>query len=141
MPKKAITKKYLLDRCSFENQTVIKALKHDALWLLIKQMDVEDQHAIFKVVEHTVTPLTEIQIDSLFAYLSHEVREGLDMISMTKEEKLNVVRDNKAVLKPVIEKNKFTDKLKLDSQISVPQEEFSSSKLWNIIKSGKYSFE
>jgi len=141
MPKKAITKKYLLDRCSFENQTVIKALKHDALWDLVKQLDIEDQHSIFKVVEHTVTPLSEDQIDSLFAYLSHEVREGLDMISMTKTEKLDIIRENKATLKPVITKKNFTEKLALNKQISVPQEEFSSSKLWNIVKSGKYTFE
>ena len=140
-PKKAITKKYLLARCSFENQTVIKALKHDALWNLVKQLDPDDQYAIFKIVEHENKPLTEDQIDSLFAYLPNETREGLDFISMDKSEKLTTVRENKEILDAIITKKGFTDKIDLDRAKVVPVEEFSSSKLWDIIKTGKYSFE
>lgn len=138
MPIKPITKKYLMDRCSFANQTVIKALKHDQLWALVKQLDPEDQHAIFKVVDHEVNPLSEDQVDSLFAYLPNDVREGLDFISMDKSEKLEIVRDNKTALKPIIKKKSFTERIDLDNKIVTPIEEFSSSKLWDIIKTGKY---
>lgn len=138
MPNKKITKKYLMDRCSFLTQTVIKAVQHEGLWAIVKQLDAEDQMAIFKVNSHEVKPLSETQIDSLFAYLPNETREGLDFISMSKQEKLEIVRENKETLSPVIEKKGFTDKIDLDSIISVPKEEFSSANLWNIIKSGKY---
>lgn len=141
MANKKITKKYLMDRCSFETQTVIKAVKHEGLWAIVKQLDAEDQIAIFKVVEHEVNPLSETQIDSLFAYLPSETREGLDMISMSKTEKLDVVRENKETLNPVIEKKGFTERLDLNTKISVPKEEFSSANLWNIIKTGKYALD
>ncbi len=141
MPNKPITKKYLMDRCSFAKQTVIKAVQHEGLWAIVKQLDPEDQMKIFKVVEHEVTPLNEDQIDSLFAYLPSEVREGLDFISMEKTEKLDIVRKNKATLKPIIVKKNFTDKLPLNVAKTEPVEEFSSSKLWNIIKSGKYALD
>ena len=139
MAKKPITKTYLRDRCHFENQTVVKALKHNDLWKLVKQLDPNDQYAIFKVVDRLIKPLSEDQIDSLFAYLPQEIREGLDMISMDKAEKLEVVRSNEETLKPVIKKKGFSEKIALDAEISVPIEVFSSEKLWDIIKSGKYN--
>ena len=137
MPSK-ITKKYLKERTSFVKQSVIKAVDLDGLWAIVKQMEAEDQLAIFKVVDHEITPLSENEIDSLFAYLPQETREGLDMISMDKSEKLDVVRENKDTLKPIIDKKGFTDKLDLNAGITVPKEEYSSSKLWDIIKTGKY---
>ena len=140
-PKKAINKKYLRARCSFDKQTVLVAFKHDPLWALVKQLDPEDQYAIFKIVDHEVKALSENDIDSLFAYLPNEVREGQDFIDMTKAEKLTIVRDNTETLEPIIEKKGFTERVKLDSNITVPSEEFSSALLWNIVKSGKYTFD
>ena len=139
--KKPINKKYLRARCSFDKQTVLVAFKHDALWAIVKQLDPEDQYSIFKIVDHEIKPLTEDQIDSLFAYLPNEVREGLDFISMDKAEKLTIVRDNTDTLEPIITKKGFTDKLPLNKPKTDPVEEFSSAKLWNIVKSGKYAFD
>ena len=138
---KPITKKYLMDRCSFKGQTVIKAVKDDGLWAIVEQLDPKDQLSIFKVVDKEVNPLTENQIDSLFAYLSNEIREPLDLISMSKTEKLDVVRENSDELDQIISKKGFSERIKLNSKITVPREEYSASKLWNIIKSGKYQFE
>ena len=140
-PLKPINKKYLRARCSFDKQTVVKALNHDALWLLVKQLDPEDQYNIFKIVDHEIKPLTETEIDSLFAYLPNETREGLDFIDMTKAEKLTTVRDNTADLETIIDKKGFTDRVPLDTSKTDPVEEFSSSKLWEIVKSGKYTFD
>ncbi len=141
MVKKAITKKYLMDRCSFDKQTVIKAVKHDGLWAIVKQLDPTDQYSIFKTVEHDVNPLNEDQIDSLFAYLSNEAREPLDLVSMSKREKLEVVRENIDELNPIIEKKGFTERIALNTKIVKPVEEFSSALLWNIIKTGKYTLD
>jgi len=140
-PLKPINKKYLRARCSFDKQTVVKALNHDALWLLVKQLDPEDQYNIFKIVDHEIKPLTETEIDSLFAYLPNETRAGLDFIDMTKAEKLTTVRDNTADLETIIDKKGFTDRVPLDTSKTDPVEEFSSSKLWEIVKSGKYTFD
>ena len=140
-PKKAITKKYLQARCSFDKQTVLVAFKHDSLWAIVKQLDPEDQYKVFKIVDHEVKPLSENDIDSLFAYLPNEVREGIDFIDMTKDEKLETVRDNTEILQPIIEKKGFTDRVPLNSAKTTPVEEFSSKNLWNIVKSGKYTFD
>jgi len=139
MPNK-ITKKYLTDRTSFVKQSVIKAVNLDGLWAIVKQMDAEDQLSIFKIVDHQINPLNENEIDCLFAYLPNEVLEPLDFISMDKSEKLDIVRENKTTLKPIIKKKGFTDKVDLNDEITVPKEEYSSALLWDIIKTGKYDF-
>ena len=136
---KAITKKYLSDRTSFKDKTVLFSTDLVGLWAIVKQLEPADQLAIFKIVDYKVKPLTEMQIDSLFAYLPQEAREGLDFISMDKSEKLDIVRENKEILKPIIEKKKFTDIIDLNSEKTIPKEEYSSSKLWDIIKTGKYN--
>ncbi len=138
MPNK-ITKKYLTERTSFANKTVVFSTDLDGLWAIVKQLDPADQLAIFKVVDHELNPLTEMQIDSLFAYLSNEVREGLDFISLDKSEKLDIVRKNKETLKPIIKKKGFSEIIDLDRSQVIPKEEYSSAKLWDIIKTGKYN--
>lgn len=140
-PLKPINKKYLQARCSFDKQTVLVAFKHDPLWAIVKQLDPEDQRKIFKIVDHEIKPLTETEIDSLFAYLPNEVREGIDFIDMTKAEKLTTVRDNTASLETIIDKKGFSDRVPLDKAKTDPVEEFSSAKLWEIVKSGKYTFD
>ena len=135
---KPITKKYLKERTSFLKQSVIKAVDFDGLWAIVKQMEPADQLAIFKIVDHELNPLSENQIDSLFAYLPNEVREGLDFISMDKSEKLDIVRENKPALKTIIEKKGYTELVDLDRSQVNPVEEYSSAKLWDIIKTGKY---
>ena len=139
-PKKAINKKYLRARCSFDKQTVLVAFKHDNLWDRVKQLDPEDEYGIFKIVYHEIKPLNDTELDSLFAYLPNEVREGLDFIDMSKAEKLELVRDNTANLEKIIEKRGFTDRVPLNEPKTDPVEEFSSAKLWEIVKSGKYTF-
>lgn len=137
-PPKSITKKYLSDRTSFKDKTVLYSTDFNGLWSIVKQLEPADQMKIFKVVEREIHPLSEDQIDSLFAYLSNEVREGLDFISMDKQEKLNIVRENKENLLTIIQKKGFSEKIDLDSRKVIPKEEYSSSNLWNIIKTGKY---
>lgn len=136
---KAITKKYLSDRTSFKDKTVLYSTDLNGLWAIVKQLEPEDQLAIFKVVDYKITPLSEMQIDSLFAYLPSEVRDPLDFISMDKTEKLDILRENKETLKPIIEKKGFTETIDLNSIKTIPKEEYSSSKLWDIIKTGKYN--
>ena len=138
MAKKPITKKYLTDRTSFKDKTVLFSTDLNGLWELVKQLDPDDQHSVFKVVEREINPLNEDQIDSLFAYLPNEVREGLDFISMDKIEKLNIVRQNKETLNPIIQKKGFSERIGLDRKKVIPKEEYSSACLWNIVKTGKY---
>ncbi len=138
MAKKAITKRYLKDRCTFTNQTVIKAVNFDGLWAIIKALEVEDQYAVFKIVDKELHPLNEDQIDALTAYLPNEIRAPLDFISMSKKEKLDVVRENKEILGSIIEKKGFTETIDLNSKKVIPREEYSAANLWDIIKSGRY---
>lgn len=69
------------------------------------QLDFMDGYNITK-------PLTETQIDSLFAYLPHEVREKIDFISVDKGEKLEIIRQNIESLNPIIKKKGFILKQK-----------------------------
>ena len=146
MPKKAtntgtgITEEYLLARCDFENHIVIKAVKKDKLWEeIVSKFDPEDQHAIFKVSETTLEPLNEAEIDGLFVYLPNEVRSSIDFISLSKEEKLDLILENKESLSEVIEKRGYSDRIGLKKKQITPIEKVSSSKLWDIIKTGKYN--
>ncbi len=134
-----ITKKYLSDRISFKDKTVLYSTDLNGLWAIVKQMDAVDQLAIFKIVDYKLKPLSEMQIDSLFAYLPNDVRDPLDFISMDKSEKLDIVRENKETLQPIIEKKGFTDIIDLNSEKTIPKEEYSSSLLWDVIKTGKYN--
>lgn len=138
MTPKPITKKYLTDRTSFKDKTVLFSTDLNGLWDIIRQLDPEDQRSVFKVVEREINPLSEDQIDSLFAYLPNEVRAGLDFISMDKIEKLGIVRENKETLNPIIKKKGFTERIGLDRKKVIPKEEYSSACLWNIVKTGKY---
>ena len=138
MTPKPITKKYLTDRTSFKDKTVLFSTDLNGLWDIIKQLDPEDQRSVFKVVEREINPLSEDQIDSLFAYLPNEVRAGLDFISMDKIEKLGIVRKNKETLNPIIQKKGFSERIGLDRKKVIPKEEYSSANLWNIVKTGKY---
>lgn len=134
MPSKPITKKYLQDRCTFVDKTVLFSTDFDGLYALVKQLNPEEQRQIFKVKTKTVKPLNEDQIDSLLIYLPSEVKENIDFIELTKKEKLDLVRQNKDNLAKIIEKKGYTDKIDLDGEITTPSEEYSGALLWDIIK-------
>ncbi len=135
MVDKAITKKYLQDRCTFKDKTVIVAVDFDGLYAIVKQLAPSQQKHIFKMNQRTVTPLNETQIDALFPYLPNEVKENIDFIDLTKKEKLDLVRDNKDKLAKILDKKGFNEQIDLDAKVNTPIEEYSSALLWDLIKS------
>ncbi len=135
MVEKNITKKYLQDRCTFKDKTVIVAVDFDGLYAIVKQLAPSMQKNIFKMVDKTINPLSEDQIDSLLIYLPNEIKENVDFIDLTKKEKLDLVRDNKASLSKIIDKKGFNDQITLDKKVNTPNEEYSSALLWDLIKS------
>lgn len=134
MVDKAITKKYLQDRCTFKDKTVIVAVDFDGLYAIVKQLAPSEQKAIFKISTKTTIPLNEDQIDGLFPYLPSEARENIDFIDLTKKEKLDLIRENKGNLAAVIDKKGYSEKVDLDSSVPTTVEEYSSALLWDIIK-------
>ena len=54
MVDKAITKKYLQDRCTFKDKTVIVAVDFDGLYAIVKQLAPSQQKHIFKMNQRTV---------------------------------------------------------------------------------------
>lgn len=134
-----ITKKYLQDRCFFKDKTVIKTVDFDGLWAIVKQLDEKDQHSIFRISDIVIKPLNENQIDALCSYLPNEIKINLDFMELTLTEKLNVVRENKEILNPIIEKKRFTERIDLDSNKKTEEEIYSSERLWDIVKTDKYN--
>ena len=134
MVEKNITKKYLQDRCTFKDKTVIVAVDFDGLYSIVKQLTPSNQKTIFKINNQTISPLNENQIDSLLIYLPSEVKETIDFIELTKREKLVVIRENKDNLAKIIDKKGYTAQIDLDSKKVTPVEEYSSALLWDLIK-------
>jgi len=134
MVEKGITKKYLGERTTFKDKTVVGALDFNDLWSIVKQLNPSEQKSIFKVVDREIRPLSENQIDSLLIYLPTEIKDGLDFIDMTKADKLKLVRENKENLVKVIEKKNYSESIDLDRKEVIPNEEYSSAKLWEIVK-------
>ena len=133
MVEKNITKKYLQDRCTFVGKTVLKSVDFDGLYSIVKQLAPSEQKAIFKISDRKTEPLNIDQIDALFPYLPKETQANVDFIDMSKKDKLDLIRDNKAVLTKVLEKKGFTDKIDIDSTVTNPTEEYSSALLWDLI--------
>ena len=134
-----ITKKYLQNRCFFKDKTVIKTVDFDGLWAIVKQLNEDDQRAIFRISDVVIKPLTENQIDALCSYLPNEVKNALDFMELTVKEKLKMVRENKEMLNPIIEKKRFTERIDLDSNKKTEEEIYSSERLWDIVKTDKYN--
>lgn len=134
MVDKNITKKYLQDRCTFKDKTVIVAVDFNGLYSIVKQFPPNDQKTIFKINNQTISPLNENQIDSLLIYLPSEVKEMIDFIELTKKEKLVIIRENKDNLAKIIDKKGYTAQIDLDSKHVTPVEEYSSALLWDLIK-------
>lgn len=134
-----ITKKYLQDRCNFKEKTVLKAFDFDGLWAIVKQLEEEDQHSIFRITDVVTKPLNENQIDALCSYLPNEVRESLDLMELTQREKLKMIRENKEHLTTIIEKKGFTNRVDLNANEVTQEELYSSEKLWDIVKTNKYN--
>ena len=105
MVEKNITKKYLQDRCFFKDKTVIFSTDFDGLYALIKQLEPSKQ------------------------------KKNIDIIELTKAEKLKLVRENKDNLAKIIEKKGYNEQIDLDAKVSNPTEEYSSALLWEVIKS------
>lgn len=133
-----ITKKYLQDRCSFKEKTVLKAWDFNGLWAIVKQLDEDDQLSIFKTSDAVIKPLNENQIDALCSYLPNEVKDNLDFMELTKKEKLKMVHENKEDLASIIEKKRLTERVDLDSNETTEEEVYSSERLWEIVKTNKY---
>ena len=134
MVEKPITKKYLQERCSFQNKTVIGAVDFDGLYAIVKKLNPSEQKSIFRIVEKELKPLNEDQIDALLIYLPNEVKDNLDFIDLTKKEKLEIVRTNKENLSTIIDKKGYTENIDLDRKQVIPSEEYSSAKMWEIVK-------
>lgn len=134
-----ITKKYLQERCNFKEKTVLKAFDFDGLWAIVKQLEEEDQHSIFRITDVVIKPLNDNQIDALCAYLPNEVKDSVTLFELTKREKLAMVRDNKEHIATVIERKGFTDRVDLNANELTQEELYSSEKLWDIVKTDKYN--
>ena len=134
MVEKNITKKYLQDRCTFKDKTVIIAVDFNGLYDIVKQFAPIKQKAIFKISNIKTSPLNDDQIDCIFPYLPKEVREHVDFVDLTKVEKLELIRSNKDNLAKILEKKGFTEQVELNSTITTPSEEYSSALLWDLIK-------
>jgi len=134
MVDKPITKKYLSDRCTFKDKTVLGAVNFDGLYAIVKKLNPAEQKSIFRIVEKEIKPLNEDQIDALLIYLPSEVKDNLDFIDLTKTEKLDIVRENKENLSKIIEKKGYTENIDLNRKQVTPSEEYSSALLWDLIK-------
>ena len=124
-----------LKSCSFKDKLIGLPLNSKELYNFYKSLPDNLKDNIFAEKEIVQKPLSEKEIDALaFKYLELTEGKGKNVFGLSSHEKLEILRQEKEILKSTLEDLGFDKRIDLDSEIRTTTKVVSAKNVAETIK-------